>query len=107
MSALTVSKPPAASMKSLSLTMAIPVSVPGSVESVPKRITVCPSDYTNDDYNWGTDQYSSPLPAPSSPLPPTSPPTPYETNDDVNMINIDSKVEVMKPAKSADTELGM
>jgi hypothetical protein len=104
---LTISNPPAASMKSSSSTMAIPVSVPGSVESISKRIAVCPSDYTNDDYDWGTDQYSSPLPAPSSPLPPTSPPTPYETDNDVNTINIDSKVEDVKPAKSADAELGM
>jgi hypothetical protein len=107
MLALTISKPPAASVKLLSSTMAIPVSVPGSVESIPKRIAICPSDYTNDDYNWGTDQYSSPLPAPSSPLPPTSPPTPYKTDDNVNEINIDSEVEDVKPAKSADAELDM
>jgi hypothetical protein len=105
--ASTVSKPPAASVKLSSSTMAIPVSVPGSVESIPKRIAVCPSDYTNNDYDWGTDQYSLPLSAPSSPLPPTSPPTPYETDDDVNAINIDSEVEDVKPAKGADAELGM
>jgi hypothetical protein len=105
--ASTVSKPPATFMKLSLLTMAIPVSVPGSVESIPKRIAVCPSDYTNDNYDWGTDQYSLPLPAPSSPLPPTSPPTLYETDNDVNTINIDSEVKDVKPAKSADTELGI
>jgi hypothetical protein len=85
--------------------MAIPVSVADSVESIPKRICVCPSDYTNNDYDWGTDQYSSPLPAPSSPLP-TSSPTLYETDDNANTINIDSKAEDVKPVESADEELG-
>ena len=51
MSVLTVSNPSAASIKLLSLTMAIPVSVPSSVESIPKRIAVCPSDYTNNNYD--------------------------------------------------------
>ena len=103
----TVSNPPAASMKLSSLTVAIPVSVADSVKSISKRIPICPSDYTNDDYDWGTDQYSSPLPAPSSPLPATSSPTPYETNDDMNAINIASKAEDVKPVvESADAELG-
>jgi hypothetical protein len=101
----TISAPSAASVKSSSSTVAIPVSIADSVESVSKRIRVCPSDYTNDDYDWGTDQYSSPLPAPSSPLP-TSSPTPYETDDYANMINIDSKAEDVKPVESADEELG-
>jgi hypothetical protein len=104
--ASTVSNPPAASIKSSLATVAIPVSVADSVESVSKRIRVCPSDYTDDDYDcdWGTDQYSSPLPAPSSPLPATSSPTPYETDDD-NAIDIDSEVEDVKPIESTDAEL--
>ena len=56
-------------------------------------------DYTDDDYNWGTNQYSSPLSAPSSP-------TPYGSDDDVNVIRVDSKVEDVKPAESADGKLG-
>ena len=99
MSASTISAPPAAFMKLLLSTMAIPVSVADSVESIPKRICVCPSDYTNNDYDWGTDQYSSPLL--------TSSPTPYETNDNANTININSKAEDVKPVESTDEELGM
>jgi len=68
----TVSNPSAASVKSSSSTVAVPVSVADSIESVSKRIPICPSDYTDDDYDWGTDQYSSPLSALSSPLPVTS-----------------------------------
>jgi hypothetical protein len=104
----TVYNPPAASVKSSSATVAIPVSIADSIESISKRIRVCPSDYTDDDYNrdWGTDQYSSPLPAPSSPLPATSSPTLYET-DDNNVIDIDSEAEDVKPIESADAELGM
>ncbi len=106
-SVLTVSNPPAASVKLSLSTMAIPVSIADSIESVSKRIPICPSDYTNDDYDWGTDQYSSPLPAPSSPLPATSSPTPYETDNNINVINITSKVEDVKPVvESADAELG-
>jgi hypothetical protein len=77
--------------------VAVPVHVPDS-DTVPKHLPVCPSDYTDNDYDWGTDQYSSPLPAPSSP-------TPYETDDDVNAIDIDSEVEDVKPVKSAEAEL--
>jgi hypothetical protein len=104
--ALTVSNPPVASVKSLSVTVAIPVSIADSVEFISKRICVCPSDYTNDDYDcdWGTDQYSSPLPGPSSPLPATSSPIPYETNNN-NAIDIDSKAEDVKPVESTDAEL--
>jgi hypothetical protein len=40
-SASTVSNPPVASIKSLLVTVAIPVSVADSVESVSKRICVC------------------------------------------------------------------
>ena len=107
-SASTVSNPPAASIKSSSATVAIPVSVADSIESISKRICVCPSDYTDDDYDhdWGTDQYSSPLPAPSSPLPATSSPTPYET-DDNNTIDISSEAEDVKPIESTDAKLGM
>jgi len=43
----TVSNPPP-SVKSLSSTVAITVSIP---DSVSKCIPVCPSDYTNDDYD--------------------------------------------------------
>jgi hypothetical protein len=96
MSSLTVSNP-AASAKSLSSTVAIPVPAP-----VPafKVALTCPSDYTNDDYNWGTDRYSSPLPAPSSP-------TPFKTKDEVNAIKVDSEAEDVKPGKTADAELGV
>jgi hypothetical protein len=99
--ALTVSNPPVASVKSLSVTVAIPVSIADSVEFISKRICVCPSDYTNDDYDcdWGTDQYSSPLPGPSSPIP-------YETNNN-NAIDNDSKAEDVKPVESTDAELDM
>jgi len=114
-SASTVSGP-AASVKLLLLTVAVPVSIPdvpdSILDTVSKRIPICPSDYTNDDYNWGTDHYSSPLP--SSPPAPTSP-TQYETDDDANAIDIDSDMDDVRvkcestdtEPESADTELGM
>jgi hypothetical protein len=107
---------PAASMKSSSLSVTVPVSVPdvpdSILDTISKRIPVCPSDYTNDDYDWGTDHYSSPLP--SSPPAPTSP-TQYETDNNANTINIDSDADNMRvkhestdtEPESADTELGM
>ena len=103
----TVSNPPP-SVKLSSSTVAVTVSVP---DSVSKRIPVCPSDYTNDDYDWGTDRYSSPLsyasPLPySSPPPVPSSPAPYDTDDEVNAIEVDSKAEDVKPAETAEAELG-
>jgi hypothetical protein len=107
---------PAASMKSSSLSVAVPVSVPDVPDSilntVSKHIPICPSDYTNDDYDWGTDHYS--LPLPSLPPAPTSP-TQYETNDNANAINIDSDADDVRVKRestdtepeSADAELGM
>jgi hypothetical protein len=107
---------PAASMKSSSSSVAVPVSVPNVPDSVldtvSKHIPICPSDYTNDDYDWGTDHYSSPLP--SSPPAPTSP-TQYETDDDANAIDIDSDVDNVRvkcesidtEPESTDAELGM
>jgi hypothetical protein len=107
---------PAASMKLLSLSVAVPVSVPDVPDSVldtiSKQIPVCHSDYTNDDYNWGTDHYS--LPLPSLPPAPTSP-TQYETDDNANVINIDSDADNVRvkhestdtKPESADAELGM
>jgi len=107
---------PAASIKLSSLSVTVPVSVsdvPDSVlDTISKRIPICPSDYTKDDYNWGTDHYS--LPLPSSPPAPTSP-TQYETDDDANMIDIDSDVDNVRvkhestdtEPESADAELGM
>ena len=107
---------PAASMKSSSSSVAVPVSVPdvpdSVLDTVSKHIPICPSDYTNDDYDWGTDHYSSPLP--SSPPAPTSP-TQYETNDDANAININSDTDDVRvkhestdtEPESADAELGM
>ena len=93
--ALTVPKP-AASTMSMMITVSVSVSIP---KSIPKRVPNYPSDYTDDDYNWGTNQYSSPLSAPSSP-------TPYGSDNDVNVIRVDSKVEDVKPAESADGKLG-
>ena len=105
----------AASMKSSSSSVAVPVSVPNVpnsvLDTVSKHIPICPSDYTNDDYDWGTDHYSSPLP--SSPPAPTSP-TQYETNDDANAININSDMDDVRvkhestdtEPESADAELG-
>jgi hypothetical protein len=107
---------PAASMKSSSSSVAVPVSVPdvpdSILDTISKHIPICPSDYTNDDYNWGTDHYSSPLP--SSPPAPTSP-TQYETDDDANTININSDTDDVRvkhestdtEPESADAELGM
>ena len=107
---------PAASMKSSSSSVAVPVSVPdvpdSVLDTVSKHIPICPSDYTNDDYDWGTDHYSSPLP--SSPPAPTSP-TQYETDDDANAIDIDSDADDVRVKRestdtepeSADAELGM
>ncbi len=114
-SASTVSGP-AASVKLSSSTVTVPVSIPdvpnSILDTVSKRIPICPSDYTNDDYNWGTDHYSSPLP--SSPPAPTSP-TQYETDDNANAIDIDSNVDNVRvkhestdtEPESADAELGM
>ena len=114
-SASTVSGP-AASVKLLLLTVAVPVSIPdvpdSILDTVSKRIPICPSDYTNDDYNWGTDHYSSPLP--SLPPAPTSP-TQYKTDNDANVIDIDSDVDDVRVKRestdtepeSADAELGM
>ena len=110
----TVSNPPPSVKSSLS-TVAITVSVP---DSVSKQIPVCPSDYTNDDYDWGTDRYSSPLsyasPLPhSSPPPVPSSPALYDTNDEVNAIEdkvnaieVDSEAEDVKPVETAEAELG-
>jgi hypothetical protein len=111
----TVSNPPS-SVKLLLLTVAVTVSVP---DSVSKQIPVCPSDYTNDDYDWGTDRYSLPLSYASS-LPHSSPPpvpslpAPYDTNnevnmiedevntieDEVNMIEVDFEAEDVKPVET-------
>jgi hypothetical protein len=103
-------------MKSSSSSVAVPVSVPdvpdSVLDTVSKHIPICPSDYTNDDYDWGTDHYSSPLP--SSPPAPTSP-TQYETDDDANAIDIDSDADDVRVKRestdtepeSADAELGM
>jgi len=107
---------PAASMKLSSSTVTVPVSIPNVpnsiLDTVSKWIPICPSDYTNDDYDWGTDHYS--LPLPSSPPAPTSP-TQYETDDDANVIDIDSDVDNVRvkhestdmEPESADAELGM
>jgi len=107
---------PAASMKLSSSSVAVPVSVPNVPDSVldtvSKHIPICPSDYTNDDYDWGTDHYS--LPLPSSPPAPTSP-TQYETDDDANAIDINSDTDDVRvkhestdtEPESADAELGM
>ena len=100
---------PAASMKSSSSSVTVPVSVPNVpnsvLDTISKHIPICPSDYTNDNYDWGTDHYSSPLP--SSPPAPTSP-TQYETNNDANAININSDMnDVRVKHESTDTELGM
>jgi hypothetical protein len=107
---------PAASMKLSSSSVAVPVSVPdvpnSVLDTVSKHIPICPSDYTNDDYDWGTDHYSSPLP--SSPPAPTSP-TQYETDDNANVINIDSDADDVRvkcestdtKPESADAELSM
>jgi hypothetical protein len=98
---LTISGP-AASMKLLLLTIAVLVSDPGVSDSIldtiSKWISVCPTDYTNNDYDWGTDCYSSPLPTPTSP-------TLYDTDNNVNAITINSNTDDLKP-KSADTKLG-
>jgi hypothetical protein len=107
---------PAASIKSSSSSVAVPVSVPNVpnsiLDTVSKHIPICPSDYTNDNYDWGTDHYS--LPLSSSPPAPTSP-TQYETDDDANAIDIDSNVDNVRvkhestdtEPESADAELGM
>lgn len=94
---------------SSSSTLADPAPLPASVktttttiddpDSPPKRIPICPSDYTDDDYDWGTDRYSSPLPATSSPVP-------FETEDEANTIDADSEAEDVKPVESAEAELG-
>jgi hypothetical protein len=110
-------------VKLSSSTVAVTVSVP---DSVSKQIPVCPSDYTNDDYDWGTDRYSSPLsyasPLPhSSPPPVPSSPALYDTDDEVNAIEdevntiedevnaieVDSEAEDVKPVETAEAELGV
>jgi len=60
----------------------------------------CPSGYTRDEWDLDNDCYSSPLPTPSLP-------TLFESEDNVNVIDIDSEVEDVKPGtgESAEAEL--
>jgi len=99
-SALTISSP-AASILSTVTSPSIPNIYDSILDTVSKQITVCPTDYTNDDYNWGTDHYSLPLPALSLLCLPTQ----YATDDDATMIDIDSDVDnVRVKCKSIDTK---
>ena len=105
-------KPRPASVKTSSATVSVPIkltsvksssstaSVPVGPVSVAQVALSCPSDYTGDEWELDNNRYSSPLPAPSSP-------TPLESEDDANVIDIDSEVEDMKPGtgESAEAEL--
>jgi len=96
-SSATVSVPVRpASVKTSSLTVSVPVR-PVSVAQVTMS---CPSDYTGDEWDLDNDRYSSPLPTPSLP-------TLFESEDNVNVIDIDSEVEDVKPGtgESAEAEL--
>jgi hypothetical protein len=114
-SASTVSGPAAST--SLTVTSSsIPNIYDSILDTISKWITVCPTDYTNDNYNWGTDHYSLPLPSLPHPAPSSlCLPTQYATDDDANMINIDSDVDNVRvkhksmdiESESIDAELGM
>jgi hypothetical protein len=75
-------------------------SVPVGPVSVAQVSPSCPSDYIGDEWDLDNDYYSSPLPAPSLP-------TLFESEDDVNAININTKEEDVKPGtgESAEAEL--
>ena len=114
-SALTVSGPAAST--SLTVTsLSIPNIYDSILDTVCKWITVCPTDYTNDNYNWGTDHYSLPLPSLPHPAPSSlCLPTQYATDDDANMIDINSNVDNVRvkhksmniEPESIDAKLGM
>ena len=105
-------KPRPASVKTSSATVSVPVklasvksssstaSVPVGPVSVARVALSCPSDYIRDEWELDNNCYSLPLPA-------LSLPTLFKSEDNANVIDINTEEEDVKPGtgESAEAEL--